>query len=117
MPAFGRQTPPARTRAKRATAARGPEVRGVRGDAGTPDHLGGGIGSVTKLLLILVAGMAIAAVVDYQSEIAAWRQKRVTTLKADGGWLAVSGLFWLHEGANSYGSDSANEVVLPDGPA
>ena len=39
------------------------------------------------------------------------------TLKREGGWLTVAGLFWLHEGANTFGKDPGNEIVLPDGPA
>src|SRR5262245_4574716 len=36
----------------------------------------------------------------YQAAIAKWRQQRETDLKADGGWLTVTGLFWLKEGQN-----------------
>jgi len=38
-------------------------------------------------------------------------------LKADGGWLSVAGLFWLHEGANPSGKEASNDIVLPDGAA
>src|SRR6185369_6832828 len=53
----------------------------------------------------------------FQAEIAEWRRAREAALKADGGWLTVAGLFWLHEGANRVGKDAANDIVLPDGPA
>jgi hypothetical protein len=53
----------------------------------------------------------------YQSEMAEWRRQREAALLADGGWLTVTGLFWLHEGANRFGSEPANEVVLPNDPA
>jgi uncharacterized protein (DUF1684 family) len=53
----------------------------------------------------------------YSDEIAAWRKQREERLKAPGGWLSVAGLFWLHEGENTFGRDAANEIVLPDGPA
>lgn len=72
---------------------------------------------MNKLWLLLCAGMALAAVSNYQAEIAAWRSAREARLKADGGWLTVAGLFWLHEGANPFGKAEANEIVLPDGPA
>jgi uncharacterized protein (DUF1684 family) len=62
-------------------------------------------------------GMSLSAASTYQSEIAAWRQKREAELKADGGWLSLAGLFWLHEGANSFGRDAACAIALPDGPA
>jgi uncharacterized protein (DUF1684 family) len=38
-------------------------------------------------------------------------------LKREGGWLSVAGLFWLHEGANTFGKDAGNEIALPDGAA
>jgi len=37
---------------------------------------------------------------SYPDEIRAWRAEREAALKADWGWLSVTGLFWLHEGAN-----------------
>jgi hypothetical protein len=60
---------------------------------------------------------ACAAVSAFQSEIAAWHARREAALKAENGWLSLAGLFWMHEGANSFGADSANEIALPDGPA
>jgi uncharacterized protein len=44
------------------------------------------------------AFLAISAV--YQAEIVKWRQQKEVELKADGGWLTVTGLFWLQEGDN-----------------
>ncbi len=69
-----------------------------------------------RLLAMLLAGVAMAAVTGYQAGIEEWRQKRVAALRADGGWLTVAGLFWLQPGANRFGADSANQIVLPDGP-
>ena len=34
-------------------------------------------------------------------------------LKADDGWLTVSGLFWLQPGETTIGSDPGNDVLLP----
>jgi hypothetical protein len=61
--------------------------------------------------LLLLAAAALGA--DYGAEIQAWREKREADLKADGGWLTVAGLFWLKEGENRFGSDAANDIVLP----
>lgn len=69
-----------------------------------------------KLLIFACAGLAMAAVSTFESEIAEWRRGREERLKAEGGWLSVAGLFWLHDGANSFGKGAANEIVLPDGP-
>jgi uncharacterized protein (DUF1684 family) len=61
--------------------------------------------------------MALTAASNYQTEIAQWRQQRETALKAEGGWLTLTGLAWLHEGSNRFGKDAANEIALADGPA
>lgn len=70
-----------------------------------------------RVATLLLAVAAMAAVPAFQAEIAEWRRAREAALKADGGWLTVAGLFWLHEGANRVGKDAANDIVLPDGPA
>ena len=66
-----------------------------------------------RVLLLL----AIAALVDpsasYRAEIEKYRRDRVAELTAPNGWLAVQGLFWLHEGQNTAGSDPASEIRLP----
>jgi uncharacterized protein (DUF1684 family) len=61
----------------------------------------------------LAAPLVIGAGASYQDEIRAWREQRETRLKADGGWLTVAGLFWLKDGVNRFGTDPANEIVLP----
>jgi uncharacterized protein (DUF1684 family) len=70
-----------------------------------------------RMVLPALAGVALFAATAYQTEIAQWRRQREEGLKRDGGWLSVAGLFWLHEGANPFGKDPGNEVVLPDGAA
>lgn len=63
--------------------------------------------------LVVVCGVLWPASDAYRAQIEEWRRQREAALKADGGWLTVTGLFWLHEGANSFGSASSNEIVLP----
>ena len=58
-----------------------------------------------------------AASADYRAAIEEWRRHREAALSADGGWLTVTGLFWLHEGANSFGSAKTAEIGLPPDPA
>jgi uncharacterized protein (DUF1684 family) len=72
---------------------------------------------MTRVLLLALPAVALAAVSAFQSEIAEWRRARETSLQADGGWLTVAGLFWLHEGTNAVGKDPSNPISLPDGPA
>jgi uncharacterized protein (DUF1684 family) len=68
----------------------------------------------------LISGIALCAVhaedadPAYRKQIEQYREKREAALKADGGWLTVTGLFWLKEGENTLGSDTANDIVLPD---
>ena len=62
------------------------------------------------------AGVQAAAIdTAYRAQIEQWRQQRAAALKADGGWLTVTGLFWLKDGLNAVGSDPANDILLPDG--
>src|SRR5258708_4790488 len=68
-----------------------------------------------RIAVPALAGVALFAATAYQTEIAQWRRQREEGLKRDGGWLSVAGLFWLHEGANTFGKDQGNEIVLPDG--
>ena len=70
-----------------------------------------------RILASVSVGLALFAASAFETDIAAWRHAREAALKADGGWLTVAGLFWLHEGVNRFGKDAASEIVLPDGPA
>ncbi|MCX6632858.1 MAG: DUF1684 domain-containing protein [Candidatus Solibacter sp.] len=72
---------------------------------------------IWRMALPALAGVALFAAAAYQTEIAQWRRQREEVLKRDGGWLTVAGLFWLHEGVNTFGKDPGNEIVLPDGVA
>src|SRR5437867_172426 len=51
-------------------------------------------------LAILLGIAAWAGQDEYKASIAKWRQRKEAELKADGGWLTVTGLFWLKEGQN-----------------
>ena len=70
-----------------------------------------------RLVMGMSVALAMLAASAFENEIARWRNDREARLKADGGWLSLAGLFWLHEGANTFGSDPANQIVLPDGAA
>src|SRR5664280_2147057 len=74
---------------------------------------------IFPILVALAIPMSLALVAEadsaYRIRIAQWHQGREAALKADGGWLTVTGLFWLKEGANRVGSDPSSDVVLPAG--
>ena len=57
--------------------------------------------------------LARAGELTYRASIEKWRQDYEASLKSDDGWLTVSGLFWLHEGENRFGTDPLNDIVLP----
>ena len=67
----------------------------------------------------LVASVLADPVADpaYRADVEKWRQQREARLKAEDGWLAVAGLFWLEEGENRFGSGPDNAIVLPAGAA
>jgi len=66
------------------------------------------------LLALLVLGSVVSAQSPaYRQSIEKWRHDYEAQLTSDSGWLSVSGLFWLHEGENHFGSDPLNDFVLP----
>jgi uncharacterized protein (DUF1684 family) len=64
---------------------------------------------------VLLCVISAAATDDstYRASVEKWRQAYEAGLKSDTGWLTVNGLFWLHEGENSFGSGPLNDIVLP----
>jgi uncharacterized protein (DUF1684 family) len=64
------------------------------------------------LLLLAIAALADPSA-SYRADIEKYRRDRIAELTAPNGWLAVQGLFWLHDGQNAAGSDPANEIRLP----
>lgn len=63
--------------------------------------------------LVMAMAALLYASTDYQSAQEAWRREYQASLLAPTGWLAVAGLFWLHEGENRIGSAPSNDIVLP----
>ena len=51
----------------------------------------------------------------YLTEIAKFRDAREAVLKTDTGWLTIAGLFFLTKPETTFGSDQANDIVLPAG--
>jgi uncharacterized protein (DUF1684 family) len=64
------------------------------------------------------SGQAQAAPVldqDYRQSFEKWKADLVADRRQN--WLTLVGLFWLKPGANTFGSDPNNELVLPAGTA
>ena len=51
---------------------------------------------------------------SYEIELKVFRERLEASLRADDGWLALAGLFWLHEGANTVGGDPDSDIALPE---
>ncbi|MFY9608024.1 MAG: DUF1684 domain-containing protein [Blastocatellia bacterium] len=75
----------------------------------------------TRAALALIVALAVNTIGfgkdSYRGQIAKFRAEREAGLKAEDGWLSVSGLFWLKEGENRFGADPSNDIVLPEGSA
>jgi hypothetical protein len=74
----------------------------------------------TQLILTIVLLFACAEQVpdfkgtpEYIADIKQWHQQRIERLKKDNGWLNLVGLYWLQEGANSFGSSKDNDIQFP----
>jgi uncharacterized protein (DUF1684 family) len=65
------------------------------------------------LALIFVQTPSVDPAAAYRRDVEAWRQHRLESLTADGGWLTVAGLFWLEPGANTFGAATTNRIRLP----
>ncbi len=81
------------------------------------------MGAMTKLPIVLVTALSIAASVlaatdaDFQTIEKTWRDKRAQRLASPNGWLTLVGLHWLQSGENVFGSDPDCAVPLPEGKA
>ena len=54
----------------------------------------------------------------YENEILDFRKRHeASQVASPRNWLNLAGLFWLQKGDNSFGSDPANNIALPSGPA
>lgn len=63
----------------------------------------------------MAAATLLGAGSSYIQHAETWRHNYEAGLKAPDGWLSVVGLFWLHPGENTFGSDAKSDVVLPAG--
>jgi uncharacterized protein len=48
----------------------------------------------------------------WQSDLTAWRLQHASDLQKPAGWLSLTGLDWLQEGDNSFGSAADNKIHL-----
>src|SRR6266849_5436354 len=60
---------------------------------------------------LMVAGLAAAVDPPYRQEVEKWRAKHEADYRRE--YVGLAGLFALKPGANSAGSASSNDLVLP----
>jgi uncharacterized protein (DUF1684 family) len=53
-----------------------------------------------------------ASEVNWQKDLLAWREVQAKELQAPDGWLSLTGLEWLNEGDNTFGSASDNRIRI-----
>ncbi len=76
---------------------------------------------MTRLMLLSLIAAALilpaAVVADdaFQKSEKDWRDGRLKRLSSPNGWLTLVGLHWLQPGDNTFGSDPASAVPLPEG--
>jgi uncharacterized protein len=70
-------------------------------------------GLAATLAALCLATALVAENTSYRQSVETWRKNHEAKLTSDAGWLTVSGIFWLHEGENRFGSDPLNDIVLP----
>jgi uncharacterized protein (DUF1684 family) len=51
---------------------------------------------------------------EYVKKIQEWHKRRIESLTKSTGWLSLAGLFWLNEGANTFGSAPSNDIRFPE---
>jgi len=83
--------------------------------------------TTVRWVVLLLALCALAALDDsvgnatptiseaYQKSFNQWKSELVAGRKKN--WLTLVGLFWLKDGANNFGSDASNAIVLPSSSA
>ncbi len=73
------------------------------------------IRAILVLLIAVLPALAQSPSPEYQKSFDKWKSELIQS--RENNWLPLAGLFWLKPGENTFGSDSANAVVFPKGPA
>ena len=75
---------------------------------------------IVLFLLSLGTGKAALSLIaapdaEYVQSFEKWKAEQLADLKEN--WLPLAGLYWLKPGVNSFGTDSGNALVFPNGPS
>jgi uncharacterized protein (DUF1684 family) len=52
---------------------------------------------------------------NYHESLDEFYSIRLESLTNETGWMRLAGMFWLNEGVNTFGSNSSNNVIFPEG--
>ncbi len=69
--------------------------------------------TILTISLILFITACDSGTDTYVKEVDEWHTQRVDRLRQGDGWLSLAGLFWLEQGATTFGSDSGNTIIFP----
>ena len=66
-----------------------------------------------SLILVFSVTLIASGQTSFTADTQKWREQHETEIKAEDGWLTVSGLFWLKEGTTTIGTGEKSNIVLP----
>jgi len=66
-----------------------------------------------SLILVFSVALIASGQTSFSADTQKWREQHETEIKAEDGWLTVSGLFWLKEGTTTIGTGETSDIVLP----
>jgi len=66
-----------------------------------------------SLILVFSVALIASGQTSFSADTQKWREQHETEIKAEDGWLTVSGLFWLKEGTTTIGTGEKSNIVLP----
>ncbi len=67
----------------------------------------------TVFIVISLLGCSSPEEEEYYASIQNWHKLRIDSLKGETGFLNLAGLYWLQEGENTFGTDTANHIEFP----
>jgi len=66
-----------------------------------------------SLILVFSVALIASGQTSFSADTQKWREQHETEIKAEDGWLTMSGLFWLKEGTTTIGTGEKSNIVLP----
>lgn len=77
---------------------------------------------MNKYFLVIIVSLFVIncspnSETPYVKSIKDFHSRRIERLKQPNGWLSLTGLFWLKEGENTFGSAKTNDLVFSNGSA